>query len=204
MVIADSNDRNTVNINRDVFNSILSLINLNALNDKQHETLTNVLRKIYSQNNIKPNSIKQRNPQLSRRFEEIILQKKEKNKKNHSRKHSRNRLKERYGIDPTKEARQEIRQMILDGKYSVIMSKKNYREIYKLVYKEKDIYLVFDTSNNLIITFLTEKMIQNLIVKNNHPVKVENDVCYMKFGEYWFAIGVGEEIADWQWERLRS
>ena len=47
----------------------------------------------------------------------------------------------------------------------------------------------------------------NTWIRDRHPIKVERnkqglDVCYMKFGNDWYAIGVGRDVATWQWNNM--
>ena len=44
-------------------------------------------------------------------------------------------------------------------------------------------------------------------IKAQHPVKSEINkdrvaVFYMKFGEYWFGVGLSHDAVEWQWQNM--
>ena len=68
--------------------------------------------------------------------------------------HAKGRAFERYGLSINDQDLQEISSSIQSGKATHIFRQSNRVSIFKLVFKEKDIQVVYDSKRKTIVTFI--------------------------------------------------
>jgi len=84
-------------------------------------------------------------------------------KKIDQRNHAKKRAFERYGLELNSQQYKEMCNILSSGKGKFILRQSNRRSIVSFNYNNKNYYVAYDKNRKQIATFLTQKMICDLI-----------------------------------------